>query len=114
MIFNRHRHTIGEIHFHSSQPFGEEGFAYYQVTADVDLVHQLTHALYQLKIQSVLVEGGARLLQSFIDANQWDEIRMITNTGLRMEEGIASPLFNGLKTEETELFSDRIETFKPI
>jgi diaminohydroxyphosphoribosylaminopyrimidine deaminase/5-amino-6-(5-phosphoribosylamino)uracil reductase len=114
LIFNRHQHTIGEIDFHSSQPFGREGLAYYQVATDVDLVHQLTHALYQLKIQSVLVEGGARLLQSFIDADLWDEIRLITNTELRMNEGIASPVFNGLKMEETELSSDRIETFKPI
>ncbi|MBL7738089.1 MAG: bifunctional diaminohydroxyphosphoribosylaminopyrimidine deaminase/5-amino-6-(5-phosphoribosylamino)uracil reductase RibD, partial [Chitinophagaceae bacterium] len=33
---------------------------YYQVTEDVSLVHQVVNALYQLKLQSVLVEGGAR------------------------------------------------------
>jgi diaminohydroxyphosphoribosylaminopyrimidine deaminase/5-amino-6-(5-phosphoribosylamino)uracil reductase len=71
------------------------------------------HALYQLNIQSVLVEGGARLLQSFIDEGYWDEIRLITNTELQLEEGIASPVFNGHKINEEELISDRIEIFKP-
>ena len=35
-------------------------------------------ACYQQKIQSVIVEGGARLLQSFIDEGIWDEARVIT------------------------------------
>ncbi len=30
-------------------------------------------ALYQRKIQSLLVEGGRQLLQSFIDDELWDE-----------------------------------------
>ncbi|HYE56842.1 MAG TPA: bifunctional diaminohydroxyphosphoribosylaminopyrimidine deaminase/5-amino-6-(5-phosphoribosylamino)uracil reductase RibD, partial [Chitinophagaceae bacterium] len=55
IIFNRLRHE-------------EDGnLVHYQVTNDVSLVHQVVHALYHLRIQSVLVEGGARLLQSFID-----------------------------------------------
>ena len=114
LVFNRHRHTIEEIAFHSKHPLGKEALAYYQVTADVELVHQITHALYKLKIQSVLVEGGAKLLQSFIDENLWDEIRLITNKELKMNEGIASPVFSGIRTEEQDLFSDRIEYFKPM
>jgi len=66
-----------------------------------------------LRIQSVLVEGGAKLLQSFIDEDYWDEIRLITNQSLKMDEGIQSPVFNGEKIKEEELFTDRIEFFKP-
>jgi len=113
IIFNRHQHTLDEIDFRSSHPLGKEGVAYYQVSLDVDLVQQIMHALFQMKIQSVLVEGGARLLQSFVDEGCWDEIRLITNTALRMDEGIFSPVFNGIKINESELMSDRIEIFKP-
>jgi len=114
IVFNARQHTIEKIAFHSGHPLGKEGVCYYQVTTDVDLVTQLMHGLYQMKVQSVLVEGGAKLLQSFIDQNYWDEIRLITNSALRMEEGIASPSFSGARIEEEELFSDRIEIFKPI
>jgi diaminohydroxyphosphoribosylaminopyrimidine deaminase/5-amino-6-(5-phosphoribosylamino)uracil reductase len=114
IIFNAKRHTLEDIAFYSSHPLGKEGIGYYQVTTDVDLVQQVMNALYQLKIQSVFVEGGARLLQSFIDENYWDEIRLITNKEMRLEEGIASPSFRGLLLDEQELFSDRIEIFKSI
>jgi diaminohydroxyphosphoribosylaminopyrimidine deaminase/5-amino-6-(5-phosphoribosylamino)uracil reductase len=113
IIFNRHQHTLDEIDFRSAHPLGKDGVAYYQVSVDVDLVQQIMHALYQMKIQSVLVEGGARLLQSFIDEGCWDEIRLITNSALTMEEGIGSPAFNGNKVEESALLTDRIEIFKP-
>ncbi len=113
IIFNSKRHTLDNIEFHSRHPFGKEALAYYQVTVEVDLVQQIIHALYQLKVQSILVEGGARLLQSFIEEGYWDEIRLITNKELRMEDGIGSPTFNGQMVEEVELFTDRIEIFKP-
>jgi diaminohydroxyphosphoribosylaminopyrimidine deaminase/5-amino-6-(5-phosphoribosylamino)uracil reductase len=51
--------------------------------------------LYQLKIQSVLVEGGARLLQSFIDEGYWDEARVITNNELELPGGLAAPVLSG-------------------
>src|SRR2546430_4071421 len=49
------------------------------------------HALYNLHIQSVLVEGGARLLQSFFDAGVWDEARVITNHALHQPTGLPAP-----------------------
>ena len=33
--------------------------------------------LYENQIQSVLVEGGSRTLQTFIDQNLWDETIII-------------------------------------
>jgi len=47
--------------------------------------------LYQQKIQSVLVEGGAKLLQSFIDEALFDEIR-IFKSPKRIGAGIAAPI----------------------
>ena len=49
--------------------------------------------LYKLNIQSVLVEGGAQLLQSFIDADLWNEARVITGN-IFLEKGIKSPDLN--------------------
>ena len=61
---------------------------------DVSIPVQLSHALYQLGIQSVLVEGGAHLLQSFIDDELWDEARVITNENLIIGQGLGSPVLN--------------------
>lgn len=44
----------------------------------------------QMKINSLMVEGGSRLLTEFIKAGLWDEIRVEQNPIL-LKEGIATP-----------------------
>ena len=46
--------------------------------------------LYQEKKQSLIVEGGASTLQSFIDAGLWDEIRVETGS-LLVDKGVKAP-----------------------
>ena len=85
---------------------------YYQLSEDSSLVHQLVVALHQLKIQSVLVEGGAALLQSFIDEGYWDEARIITNETLQIPGGLASPVLPGGRLVfQEKLFSDVISHY---
>jgi len=111
-LFNRQVRTIV---FNTIKHEEDGQLIYYQVTNDVSLVHQMVHALYQLKIQSVLVEGGAMLLQSFIDEHMWDEIRIITNEELVMPDGIAAPFFErAFKVSTGRLLTDRHDVYKPI
>ena len=85
---------------------------YYQVTEDVNLVHQIVNALYQMKIQSVLVEGGARLLQSFIDDGMWDEVRIIKNEELKINNGLAAPeLVVNNTVQEFKIQNDSIKIY---
>lgn len=87
---------------------------YYQVTRDVNLVHQIANALYQQKILSVMVEGGAQLLQSFIDEGYWDEVRIITNETLQVPQGIRAPeLGAATLIEKTTVESDTICILTP-
>ncbi len=46
--------------------------------------------LYHRGIQHLLVEGGATLLQSFIDEGRWDEARVET-APVRLGSGVAAP-----------------------
>lgn len=116
-IFNRQVRTII---FNTTKHETDGDLLYYQVTHDVSLVHQVVHALYQLKIQSVLVEGGARLLQSFIDEGLWDEIRRISNKRLSPDDngrknGLPAPQFNAAaKVKELTLQDDTVEIFTPL
>lgn len=54
-------------------------------------------ALHSLRIMSILVEGGAKLLQSFIESGFWDEVRIITNRELEIPGGLASPELSNTK-----------------
>jgi len=85
---------------------------YYQVTEDVNLVHQIVNALNQMNIQSVIVEGGARLLQSFIDEEMWDEVRVIKNEKLIINNGLNAPSFiDGNADEEIKILGDSIKIY---
>ncbi|MBY0478992.1 MAG: bifunctional diaminohydroxyphosphoribosylaminopyrimidine deaminase/5-amino-6-(5-phosphoribosylamino)uracil reductase RibD [Chitinophagaceae bacterium] len=88
----------------------EEGnIRFYKINSEENIVHQITEALYRLQIQSVLVEGGAQLLQSFIQENLWDEVRIITNEQLNVQNGLASPvLTNYIQTHTQQIGSDWI------
>jgi len=66
-----------------------------------------------MKIQSVLVEGGARLLQSFIDAGMWDETRIIKNEKLIINSGLAAPeLLLKDVGEEMKILNDSIKIYQ--
>ncbi len=78
-----------------------------------DIIKEILKACYQLNIQSILVEGGAKTLQSFIEAGLLDEIRVIRNTELFVEKGLNAPIFsNCIKTKNFRLIDDEIEFFK--
>ena len=104
IVFNRVKHEMND-----------SKLSYYQVTEDVSIVHQVLNALYQMKIQSLLVEGGAKLLQSFIDDGSWDEARVIANTALNIKTGLQAPLLSGEeKTAEQEMLTDHIHFYQRV
>jgi diaminohydroxyphosphoribosylaminopyrimidine deaminase/5-amino-6-(5-phosphoribosylamino)uracil reductase len=108
-IFNGKQRTVI---FNTIKYEETNDLTYYQVTEDVSLVHQIVNALYQMKIQSVIVEGGARLLQSFIDEDMWDEVRVIKNEKLIINNGLAAPeleLQNA--NEEIKILDDSIKIY---
>jgi diaminohydroxyphosphoribosylaminopyrimidine deaminase / 5-amino-6-(5-phosphoribosylamino)uracil reductase len=70
------------------------------------IIPQILGDLYRRKIQSVLVEGGAKLLQSFIDAGFYDEIRVF-NSKKMLHRGIKAPILPiHLKSSEENIFGD--------
>lgn len=112
IIFNLHQQTL-PLEKISATDLKTIGTGYYQVTEDVSIVHQVLNALVSMSIQSVLVEGGARLLQSFVDEDVWDEARIITNEELYIGEGLPAPVLNNFILERTEkVFSDKISVFR--
>ena len=69
-------------------------------------------ALHSENIQSVIVEGGALILQAFLESGLWDECRVITNTNLHSEQGVAAPPLPLTRPVETIMVgSDRIDTY---
>lgn len=87
---------------------------YHRLDGRGSVASQLANALYELNIQSVLVEGGARLLQSFIDEGLFDEVRIISNQRLTIAGGLPAPVLPALQLQHEEtLGEDLIQIFTP-
>lgn len=79
---------------------------------DEGTITSIIKQLHEMKIQSVLIEGGAKLLQSFIDERLWDETRIITNRDMIINNGIAAPVLNDGIVQHSEIvFSDQIQYY---
>lgn len=71
----------------------------------------LSH-LYAEKKQSLIVEGGAKTLQSFLDAGLWDEIR-IEEATFTVGKGVEVPkLPKNLRVEKIEKYVNTIITYE--
>ena len=71
----------------------------------------LSH-LYAEKKQSLIVEGGAKTLQSFLDAGLWDEIR-IESAPFTVNEGIEAPkLPDNIRVIKVEKYVNTIVTYE--
>ena len=73
----------------------------------------LNEVLYELhlrKIQSIIVEGGAKLLNSFIDAGIWDEARVFISS-VMFGSGISAPAIPANEPKRIEIMDDTLLIF---
>ncbi|HTI61411.1 bifunctional diaminohydroxyphosphoribosylaminopyrimidine deaminase/5-amino-6-(5-phosphoribosylamino)uracil reductase RibD [Mucilaginibacter sp.] len=64
--------------------------------------------LYLQDIQSVIIEGGAHTLNSFIEAGLWDEARIFTGEAI-LGKGINAPCVTGAIAGESLIGNDRLQ-----
>ena len=86
---------------------------YIRVPFDPQLPHHILDALYHRHVISVLIEGGTRLLQTFIDAGLWDEARIFTGK-TSFGDGVKAPVMPVLPAEEYLCGDSRLRIFKRI
>lgn len=71
------------------------------------LPQKIAFQLYLMDIQSVIIEGGANILNQFIAAGLWDEARVIKSS-TNWQEGITAPQINGYLEEIIPLNTDTL------
>ena len=98
-IFNASAETIV---FTTVEKESEKNIKFIAIDFSKNIIPQFLQKLFELNITSVIVEGGAKLLQSFIDTNLWEEARIFVNPNKKFESGIAAPKLN-LKTSSDEI-----------
>ncbi len=78
------------------------------------IIEEILSDLYRRKIQSVLIEGGSQLINSFISKNIWDEARIFVSNNT-FGDGIKAPdLYHASLIEKDKIFEDEILYFKNV
>ncbi len=88
---------------------------YFSIENKSELIPSVMELLYHEQLITLIIEGGSKLLQSFIDADCWDEARVIINQSIRINRGVAAPVLNGHRLiQSNQVDNDEINLFARI
>ena len=80
---------------------------------DSNLLPNVLQKLQQEGLNSLLVEGGATLLKSFINQNLWDEARIFSsNKMINAKNSIPAPELKGTLSKSFQIGDNRLEIFE--
>lgn len=104
--------SVKTIVFNYIKQSATENLVYHRLNKEEDIPVQILTALYNMQLQSVIIEGGSKLIQSFIDEGFWDEARVITNSAMVIGEGLDAPVLkNEMELSEQKIENDVISYF---
>ena len=75
-----------------------------------NIASQICAVLQKHKIQSVIIEGGTQTLQTFIDANLWDEAQVFIGENA-FENGVKAPILSAKITSEEKIKNDILKIY---
>ncbi|GGG88886.1 riboflavin biosynthesis protein RibD [Parapedobacter pyrenivorans] len=102
LVFNASKTDwIGSVKY-----FALENFDWY-------LPQNILYQLYLMDIQSIIVEGGRKTLDLFIDAGLWDEARIFTSPEA-WGGGIAAPVWHAASARSQLVGHDRLDSYYRI
>ena len=88
-----------------------ENLEYEKIPFDGHLAQNIIKVLYRHNLQSVIIEGGAKTLQLFIDAGLWDEARVFRGETV-FNEGILAPKLAGEPVKQEKIGNDELLIFR--
>ncbi|WP_378172903.1 bifunctional diaminohydroxyphosphoribosylaminopyrimidine deaminase/5-amino-6-(5-phosphoribosylamino)uracil reductase RibD [Aquimarina sp. SS2-1] len=84
---------------------------YETIDSENHIALEICNILFKYEIQSVIIEGGRHTLQSFIDANLWDEARVFKGSHI-FKRGVNAPVFNAKLISEEQIMEDTLRIYE--
>jgi diaminohydroxyphosphoribosylaminopyrimidine deaminase/5-amino-6-(5-phosphoribosylamino)uracil reductase len=82
----------------------------HDIDFDGNIASQICSFLHIKNIQSVIIEGGSKTLQTFIDENLWDEARVFIGK-MDFKTGIKAPKLSGTLISENLIMGDHLKIY---
>ncbi len=99
--------TVNTLVFTEQKCNSEPNLNFIEIDFSKDVLPNILNVLYKANLQSVIIEGGKQVLQSFIDANLWDETRLFIGDKL-FERGVYAPKIIGTPVLEEKIGNSRL------
>ncbi|WP_179349730.1 bifunctional diaminohydroxyphosphoribosylaminopyrimidine deaminase/5-amino-6-(5-phosphoribosylamino)uracil reductase RibD [Winogradskyella pacifica] len=77
---------------------------------DKPIATQIATLLHKQSINSIIIEGGAKTLQTFINEELWDEARIFTGT-VEFKDGTKAPELKGRLISESRIKNDLLKIY---
>lgn len=87
------------------------GNEYVNIDFSNNLPNQICSKLFDRSIQSIIIEGGKKTLQSFIDADLWDEARVFVGD-VSFGSGVEAPMLNESHESEIDISDTKLRFYK--
>ncbi len=97
--------------FTSMNAQDSEHVKYVKTDFSKNILPFVMQCLYERKINSIIIEGGAHLLNSFIEDNLWDEARIFTGNKF-FKSGLPSPLARGSEISTMTFGEDELRVLR--
>ena len=70
-------------------------------------IFDIVNKLYDKNMSSVIIEGGAKTLNSFIKENLWDEARVFIGN-IKLDDGLECPEISTMKYLKKKILKDKL------
>lgn len=109
--------TTPTLIFTETEKKSRNNVEYISLSFNDNLLEQIMRVLYERKILSIIVEGGAHLINSLIGFGLWDEIRVLTSTKslinqTKKEFCVAAPVIQGKLKSERTITNNLVQVFR--
>ncbi|WP_237275540.1 bifunctional diaminohydroxyphosphoribosylaminopyrimidine deaminase/5-amino-6-(5-phosphoribosylamino)uracil reductase RibD [Tenacibaculum ovolyticum] len=81
-----------------------------QIDFSSRVAEQICEILQKHSVQSVIIEGGTQTLQTFVDANLWDEAKVFVGKTV-FGSGVVAPVLKGKLENEENIEGDVLKTY---
>lgn len=102
--------TAPTIIFHEGAHYHTDRAEYIPIDFNGDPIREALAVLHERKFLSVLVEGGAAILNKFLAANLWDEVRVFVSQN-DFSAGVKAPEMSGSPAEKQTVGPDELRTY---
>ncbi|WP_295833211.1 bifunctional diaminohydroxyphosphoribosylaminopyrimidine deaminase/5-amino-6-(5-phosphoribosylamino)uracil reductase RibD [uncultured Winogradskyella sp.] len=75
-----------------------------------NITKQICDLLFKENINSIIIEGGSKTLQTFINEGLWDEARVFVGL-TEFKEGVKAPQFKGKLASEQSILDDSLKVY---